>query len=166
MKRRHYSNFFILSARKTALIFCACLLAAVAVPKLWAAASLPPDLITSAQGQAFEGEWIADFKARNDGQVQFTLRYEERKSTVYREEVSTQTRDIERVVQIPVTEYEWEAYWVNRWNPFATPYIAYQLVPRTRVELRTETVRTPITSSRLIPVGDPRLHRALKFENA
>jgi len=80
MKRRHYSNFFRLSARKAALIFCACLLAAVAVPKLWAAASFPPDLITSAQGQAFEGEWIANFKARNDGQVQFTLRYEERKS--------------------------------------------------------------------------------------
>ena len=67
MKRRHYSNFFRLSTRKAALIFCACLLAAVAVPKLWAAASLPPDLITDAQGQAFEGEWIADFKARNAG---------------------------------------------------------------------------------------------------
>src|SRR5436190_13361545 len=51
------------------------------------------------------------------------VRYEERRSTVYREEVSTQTRDIQRVVQIPVTEYQWEPYWVNRWNPFATAYI-------------------------------------------
>jgi hypothetical protein len=80
------------------------------------------------------------------------VRYEDRKTTVYREEVSTDTRDIERVVQVPVTEYEWQPYWVNRWNPFATPYIAYRLVPRTRLELRSETVRTPYTSSRLIPV--------------
>ncbi len=80
------------------------------------------------------------------------VQYQERKSTVYREELATETRDIERIVQLPVTEYEWEPYWVNRWNLFATPYIAYRLVPRTRLELRSETVRTPITSSRLIPV--------------
>ena len=80
MKQRDYSNLFKLSTKKTALIFCACLLAAVAVPKLWAAVSFPPDLMASAQGQGFEGEWIADFKARDDGKVQFTFRYEERKS--------------------------------------------------------------------------------------
>ncbi len=79
-------------------------------------------------------------------------RYEERRSTVYREEVATETRDIERVVQLPVTEYVWEPYWVNRWNLFRTPYIAYRLVPRTRLELRAETVRMPIASSRLVPV--------------
>ena len=57
------------------------------------------------------------------------------------------TRETERLVQVQVTEYEWEAYWVNRWNPFATPYIAYRLVPRTRAELRTETVTDDQTVS-------------------
>jgi hypothetical protein len=80
------------------------------------------------------------------------VRYEERRSTVYREEITSETRDYERIVQLPVTEYVWEPYWVNRWNLFATPYIAYRLVPRTRLELRSEVVRTPITSSRLVPV--------------
>jgi len=50
--------------------------------------------------------------------------YQERRSTVYREEIASETRDIQRIVQVPVTEYVWEPYWVNRWNPFATPYIA------------------------------------------
>jgi hypothetical protein len=79
MKRRDYSNLFRLSIRKAALIFCVCLLAVAIAPGCRAAVSFPPDIIASAQGQGYQGEWIADFKARDDGKVQFTLRYEERK---------------------------------------------------------------------------------------
>lgn len=81
MKRLDYSNLFKLSARKAALIFCACLLAILTAPQPRAAASFPPEIIiNTAQGQAFEGEWIADFKARDDDKVEFTLRYEVRKA--------------------------------------------------------------------------------------
>jgi hypothetical protein len=90
----------------------------------------------------------AAFGQSPDGRLQ----NDERTTRVYREVYSTETREYERIVQVPVTEYEWEPYWVNRWNLFATPYIAYRLTPRTRLELRTELVRAPITSSRLVPV--------------
>ncbi|HEX8890538.1 MAG TPA: hypothetical protein VF779_15400 [Pyrinomonadaceae bacterium] len=81
MKRLVYSNLFKPFTGKAALIFCACLLATFASPELRAAVSFPPEIVVNtAQGQAFEGEWIADFKARNDGKVEFTLRYEERKA--------------------------------------------------------------------------------------
>src|SRR5689334_18701670 len=80
MKQRVSTNLFKQSARRASLIFCACLLAAAAVPTLWAAAYFPPDSGAGAQGEkSFEGEWLADFKGRDDGKVQFTLRYEERK---------------------------------------------------------------------------------------
>jgi hypothetical protein len=80
MKQRIYTNLFRLLARKASLIFCACLLAAAAVPTLWAAASFSADPVAPAQGEkSFEGQWLADFKGRDDGKVQFTLRYEERK---------------------------------------------------------------------------------------
>lgn len=81
MKRRDDSILFNLSARKAALIVGACLLAIVTAPTLWAAVTFPPDLLASAQGQGFDGEWLADFKARDDGQVEFTLRHEERRTT-------------------------------------------------------------------------------------
>jgi hypothetical protein len=111
-------------------------------------------LSATALGQSTATEGGVQYRVtqRTERRPVTDVRYEERTSTVYREEVSTQTRDLERIVQIPVTEYEWEPYWVNRWNIFATPYVAYRLVPRTRLELRTEMVRYPVTSSRLVPV--------------
>ena len=38
-----------------------------------------------------------------------------------------------KTYQVPVTEYVWEAFWANRWNPFEEPYIAYRMVPRVRL---------------------------------
>jgi hypothetical protein len=78
-------------------------------------------------------------------------RFEERERIVYQEEVASQTRDVEQVVLMPVTEYRWEAYWAGRWNPFAPPYLAYRLVPYTRYERRTQIVRVPTASRTLIP---------------
>lgn len=71
--------------------------------------------------------------------------------TVYREEVTSETRDSVRTYYTPVTEYVCEPYVANRWNPFATPYVAYRMAPRTRWECRTETVKTPVTTRRLVP---------------
>ena len=71
--------------------------------------------------------------------------------TVYREEYTTQMRESVRKRWTPVTEYRQEAYWVNRWNPFAQPYVAHRYVPRTRWEQSTETVKTPVTCRRLVP---------------
>jgi hypothetical protein len=83
------------------------------------------------------------------------VRYEDRTRTVYREQLETETRETERVVLLPVTEYQWESYWVNRWNPFAEPYLAYRYVPRTRMEARTEIVRCPLTTRRLVEEKRP-----------
>jgi len=78
-------------------------------------------------------------------------RMEERTETVYREEFTTEMRDTTRTAWTPVTEYRWEAFWVNRWNPLAQAYVAYRQVPHTRWEMRTETVQEPVNTRRLVP---------------
>lgn len=78
-------------------------------------------------------------------------RYEERETTVYREQYTTETQESQRMVYVPVTEYRWEAYWRNRFNPFAQPYLDQRLVPRTHWEARAETVRTPIVRRQVVP---------------
>ena len=72
--------------------------------------------------------------------------------THYEEQYNTQVCDTYRTYYAPVTEYRWESYWVNRFNPFAQPYLAQRLVPRTYLEARTEVVKVPVTQRNLIPV--------------
>jgi len=55
---------------------------------------------------------------------------------VYREQCETQTREVTRTWWTPVIECRWEAQWVNRWNPFAQPYLVYRPVERVRWEQR------------------------------
>ncbi len=78
-------------------------------------------------------------------------RMEERTETVYREEFTTEMRETSRTRWVPVTERRWEAFWVNRWNPLAEPYVAYRSVPHTRWEKRDETVKVPVNTRRLVP---------------
>ncbi len=78
-------------------------------------------------------------------------RFEERERTVFREQYSTETEEYTRLVNVPVTEYRWEAYWAGWFNPFAKPHLAYRYVPVTRWETRSETVRRPVTRRELIP---------------
>jgi hypothetical protein len=59
-----------------------------------------------------------------------------------------QTQEMVRTYWVPVTEYSWEPYWVNRWNPFAEPYVAYRYVGRMHWEQRTEIVRVPVICRR------------------
>jgi hypothetical protein len=77
--------------------------------------------------------------------------FEDREQTVYRENYSTETRDVTRLVHVPVTEYRWEAYWAGVLNPFAKPHLAYRYVPVTRWELRSETISQPVTTRTMVP---------------
>jgi len=76
---------------------------------------------------------------------------QESEQTVYRPQWKTETRDLVRTYHVPVTEYRWEAYWQGRFNPFVQPYLAQRLVPSTRWETRTETVKVPTTSYSVVP---------------
>ncbi len=78
-------------------------------------------------------------------------RMQERTETVYREQLVTEMQDSVRTYWTPVTEYRWEAFWVGQWNPFVEPYLAYRYVPRTHWKKRTELVKVPVTTCRLVP---------------
>jgi hypothetical protein len=71
---------------------------------------------------------------------------EARQQVVYVDQCKTEMQTVQQAYQTPVTEYVWEAFWANRWNPFEQPYIAYRYVPRVRWDLHTQTVQVPVTS--------------------
>lgn len=77
--------------------------------------------------------------------------YREEARTVYREEVCSENRQMQRVCWQPVTQWKLESNWVNRWNPLAQPYIEHRYVPETRLEPKAETVCVPVQSRRLVP---------------
>ncbi len=77
--------------------------------------------------------------------------YEDRSQTVYAEQLKTQSQTMQRVVQTPITEYVWEPYWVNRFNPFVEPTQSYRYVPRVRWESRVEQIQVPVTQREVVP---------------
>lgn len=78
-------------------------------------------------------------------------RIEQRPYTVYTERLSTEYHPSYRTVYTPVTEYSWEPYMANRWNPLAQPSVGYRYVPRTRWEMRTEESHIPVTRHDVVP---------------
>jgi hypothetical protein len=76
----------------------------------------------------------------------------DQQQTYYQEKCDVTLCDTYRTYQTPVTEYRWESYWVGRFNPFAQPYLAQRLVPRTHWESRMEVVKVPVTQRSLVPV--------------
>ncbi|GAG11499.1 unnamed protein product, partial [marine sediment metagenome] len=54
---------------------------------------------------------------------------QERQQTVYREQITTETRDTYRTYQTPVTEHQWVTKMHGRWNPFVQPYFTQHYVP-------------------------------------
>ena len=76
---------------------------------------------------------------------------ERQEQTVYREEYITQVQESQQTYLAPVTEYHWEPRVHGRLNPFRPNTVAYHLVPRTRWETRSHTVRTPVTTRQLRP---------------
>lgn len=79
------------------------------------------------------------------------VKMEDRKQTVLVEQVNTEQQTSYQTYQVPITEYYWEPYWANRWNPFSQPYLAYRYVPRTRYETRTAEIKMPVTQRKLVP---------------
>ncbi|QDS92127.1 hypothetical protein FF011L_08630 [Roseimaritima multifibrata] len=78
-------------------------------------------------------------------------RNETRERTIYRHQVSTQMQSEKRTYYSPRVEYGMAPYWKNRWNPFVQPTLAYQYVPMTRWEARSETIHRPTTVTKLVP---------------
>ena len=78
-------------------------------------------------------------------------RMEQRTQTVYSTEFVTEMRETVRTAWVPVTDYVTQPRWHQWWNPFAEPYLAYETRPVTRWELRTQTVREPVTMQRQVP---------------
>lgn len=76
---------------------------------------------------------------------------EERPYTVYTEKLHTEYHPTARTVLTPVTEYHWEPYLANRWNPFAAPTVQYRYVPKTRWESRIEQSHIPVSRRELVP---------------
>ncbi len=78
-------------------------------------------------------------------------RYEQREYTTYRERYTTNMQETQRTYQVPVTQQQWVPGYQRTWNIFAPPVLSYRLMPVTRWETRTETVRIPTTKRDFIP---------------
>ena len=78
-------------------------------------------------------------------------RMEDRESTVYRDTYSTVLQDTPRTFPVAVTEYHWVPVWRRSWNPFAPPYLTYEMVPQTRWETHSDTVKTSVTQHQVVP---------------
>lgn len=74
--------------------------------------------------------------------------------TVLRGQWKTDTHDIVRTVQVPITEYKMEVYYQNRFNPFVQPTPAYRYVPVTRYEARTEVTKVPVARYEATPTTE------------
>ncbi len=71
--------------------------------------------------------------------------------TVYNERLSTEYQPSYRTVYTPVTEYSYEPYMADRWNPFTSPHVEYRYVPHTRWDMHTEETQIPVTHRDLVP---------------
>ena len=76
---------------------------------------------------------------------------EQRPYTVYTERLSTELQPSYKTVTTPVTEYSWEPYLANRWNPFSQPTVGYHYVPHTRWDSRVEESQIPLTRHDFVP---------------
>ncbi len=64
---------------------------------------------------------------------------------------TTEMQDSVRTYQVPITEQQWVPGWQRTWNVFAPPVLSYRLMPVTRWETRTETIRVPVTKVDYVP---------------
>jgi hypothetical protein len=72
--------------------------------------------------------------------------------TVYKEQCSTETKDVTMTYLTPVTTYRIESHWVGILNPFVEPALETELIPQTCWQQRTEVIKKmPVTSRKLVP---------------
>lgn len=64
---------------------------------------------------------------------------------------TTEMQDSVRTYQVPITEQQWVPGYQRTWNLFAPPVLSYRLMPVTRWETRTETVKVPVTKVDYVP---------------
>jgi hypothetical protein len=64
---------------------------------------------------------------------------------------TTDMQESVRTYQVPVVEQQWVPGLQRTWNVFAPPVLSYRLMPVTRWETRTETVRLPVTKVEYVP---------------
>lgn len=76
---------------------------------------------------------------------------EARDCTVYRDKLTTEVQDVPRSYPVAITEYHWVPVVRRSWNPFSPPYVAYEMVPQTRWETRSDTVKATITRRQVVP---------------
>ena len=109
--------------------------------------------LLSAQERYFTGSDGVTYRetTRFERRPVATTQWDERQTTVYKEQYVTEMRDSYRTVYSPVTEYRAEPRWHNWWNPFGRPYVAYHMRPRTHWETRYEKYQTPVTFREVVP---------------
>jgi len=78
-------------------------------------------------------------------------RLEARDSTVYRDKLTTEVQDVPRSYPVAITEYHWVPVWRRSLNPFAAPYLVYEMVPQTRWETRNDVVKATVTRRQVVP---------------
>jgi len=76
---------------------------------------------------------------------------EPRQRTVYRERYTTELKEVTRTVQTPVTQYQMTPVVERSLNPFATPYVAYRMLPTTHWVAQTQVVKIPVTRKEIVP---------------
>lgn len=85
-------------------------------------------------------------------------KYEPRETTNYSPRYTTDMQDSVRTYQVPVTEQQWVPGLQRTWNIFAPPVLSYRLMPVTRWETRTETVKVPVTKLDYVPYKQVQHH--------
>lgn len=78
-------------------------------------------------------------------------RLEARDCTIYRDKLTTEVQDVPRSIPVAITEYHWVPVVRRSWNPFAPPYVAYEMVPQTRWETRNDVVKATVTRRQVVP---------------
>jgi len=132
---------------------CALALSLCAVPFARPAAAQAPSGAPGAQNVRFYEENGVTYKETQQTfqrQIPET-QYKPMDRTVLRGQWKTDTHDIVRTVQVPITEYKYELYYRDRFNPFVQPTPAYRLVPVTRYEARTEVTKVPVSRYEAVP---------------
>jgi hypothetical protein len=128
----------MLNARSTAIVLVSAVLAA-------------PHVLAQ-NARVYEENGIRYQETVSETQRPLTsTRYESRESTVQRPRYTTSMQESVRTYQVPVTEQQWVLGYQRTWNIFRPPVPSYRLMPVTRWETRTETVRIPITKLEYVP---------------
>lgn len=86
--------------------------------------------------------------------------------TISRPEVVTEAEPVVTTYYSPVVRHSWQPRWKGLWNPFTPPTLAYEFVPQTNWEARSETTHRLKTSTRWVAeqkvVQEPKLVTAIQ----